>query len=423
MKKTTAIILALVLIFALALPAAAAEPTAKSVTAYTRGISVFVDGEPVTLADATGRLIEPFIIGGTTYLPLRAVAAALGLGVDWDGETATVLLTTGGTPSLGSGKPLATGDTRALTVYYNNIKITLDGKKLTPTDANGAVVEPFILDGTTYLPLRAVANALGEKVEWYAESSSIYLGKRPTWLLASESRVWDDGSTSGTSYEYDSRGRLVSATYEGSGMSLYEYDAAGRCVVEKSYSPDEQITYYTYDANGYLIREEYGSSSGAGNCVETYVNDAAGNALSCTVTRPDGARTIQETTYDASGNMLTQKTTWYLGDGSLYERSTETCAYDERGNRTSYLYVAYNEAGASVGGYRTATEYGYDPAGRVLTQTERFSPLSAGGAELDPTVTAYSYEYDAYGNLVRMTGTGGMAGDYTARYVYTRAWI
>lgn len=36
--------------------------------------------------------IEPFIHNGTTYLPVRALAEALGQEVDWDQETATVLI-------------------------------------------------------------------------------------------------------------------------------------------------------------------------------------------------------------------------------------------------------------------------------------------------------------------------------------------
>ena len=51
-------------------------------------------------------------------------------------------------------------------LVYNNIKITLNGNAVTPTDANGNVVEPFIIDGTTYLPLRAISNALNLDVSW-----------------------------------------------------------------------------------------------------------------------------------------------------------------------------------------------------------------------------------------------------------------
>ena len=51
-----------------------------------------VEGVPYTPTDLAGRVVEPFIIDGVTYLPLRAVANALGVAVDWDGSTNTVLL-------------------------------------------------------------------------------------------------------------------------------------------------------------------------------------------------------------------------------------------------------------------------------------------------------------------------------------------
>lgn len=57
-------------------------------------IKVTLDGTPVKLVDANGNPVEPFIISGTTYLPVRAVAGAFGLEVDWDGATQTVKLTT-----------------------------------------------------------------------------------------------------------------------------------------------------------------------------------------------------------------------------------------------------------------------------------------------------------------------------------------
>ncbi|MBQ9976669.1 MAG: hypothetical protein IJP16_09160 [Clostridia bacterium] len=50
------------------------------------------------------------------------------------------------------------------TLDYNDIKICIDGNYITPKDAGGNVVEPFIINGTTYLPVRAVASALGKEV-------------------------------------------------------------------------------------------------------------------------------------------------------------------------------------------------------------------------------------------------------------------
>ena len=61
------------------------------------------------------------------------------------------------------------------TLLYNNIKITLDGDELIPKDANGTYVEPFIIDGTTYLPVRAISNALGLGVDWDQNTSTVIL--------------------------------------------------------------------------------------------------------------------------------------------------------------------------------------------------------------------------------------------------------
>ncbi|MDR0294671.1 MAG: copper amine oxidase N-terminal domain-containing protein, partial [Prevotellaceae bacterium] len=51
-------------------------------------------------------------------------------------------------------------------VSYNNIQLIIDGTKITPKDVNGNIVEPFIYNGTTYLPVRAVGEALGKTVDW-----------------------------------------------------------------------------------------------------------------------------------------------------------------------------------------------------------------------------------------------------------------
>lgn len=76
---------------------------------------------------------------------------------------------------MSMGMPSMAATARQLNASYNNIKITLDGKTLTPKDANGATVEPFIVDGTTYLPVRAVADSLGLGVEWDAKTQTVKL--------------------------------------------------------------------------------------------------------------------------------------------------------------------------------------------------------------------------------------------------------
>lgn len=65
--------------------------------------------------------------------------------------------------------------TQKLDAVFRDIKIFLFGEEITPTDANGKVVEPFIVDGTTYVPLRAIGEAFGLNVDWDGDASAINL--------------------------------------------------------------------------------------------------------------------------------------------------------------------------------------------------------------------------------------------------------
>ena len=82
----------------------------------------------------------------------------------------------------------ANGDANAV-LQYRNIKITLDGQEVTPADANGKSTEPFAIDGTVYVPVRAISEALGLDVEWDAKTNTVKLstgavveGDKVTWV-------------------------------------------------------------------------------------------------------------------------------------------------------------------------------------------------------------------------------------------------
>ncbi|NLD87426.1 MAG: copper amine oxidase N-terminal domain-containing protein [Clostridiales bacterium] len=70
-----------------------ADPYKKEATCYYDGITVTLDDVVLELKDVNGNTVDPFTISGTTYLPVRALAGALGLDVDWDNDTKTVILT------------------------------------------------------------------------------------------------------------------------------------------------------------------------------------------------------------------------------------------------------------------------------------------------------------------------------------------
>ena len=73
--------------------------------------------------------------------------------------------------------------TETINVIYDNIKILIDGVEYTAKDANGNVVEPFIYNGPTYLPVRGIANAFNKDVDWESQTSTVILGsKNYDWL-------------------------------------------------------------------------------------------------------------------------------------------------------------------------------------------------------------------------------------------------
>ncbi len=77
---------------------------------------------------------------------------------------------------------IAVGDsyTKELIANYVGVQLVVHGTTVTPKDANGNIVEPFIVDGTTYLPVRAVAEALGEEVSWDGATKTVYIGEAQT---------------------------------------------------------------------------------------------------------------------------------------------------------------------------------------------------------------------------------------------------
>ena len=89
MKKKRILAFVLFALFALYLPAAAAEAatTVRKIQATYSGITIVADGAKVSTE------AEPFQgEDGVTYVPVRAVAEALGREVTWDDKTKTVYI-------------------------------------------------------------------------------------------------------------------------------------------------------------------------------------------------------------------------------------------------------------------------------------------------------------------------------------------
>ena len=98
--------------------------------------------------------------------------------------------------------------TKSAQLVYNNIKISLNGTTITPKDASGNVVEPFIINGTTYLPVRAISNALGLNVNWNSSTNTVEI---------TDTQPSDSSSSSSGDVIYDSNG--IKITYLGVGTT------------------------------------------------------------------------------------------------------------------------------------------------------------------------------------------------------------
>lgn len=87
-------VICLALVGALTL-GAAATGNLEVISAYlNKTVTITMDGKEQILKDADGNRVYPITYEGSTFLPVRAVSNLLGVPVDWDGATKTVILGT-----------------------------------------------------------------------------------------------------------------------------------------------------------------------------------------------------------------------------------------------------------------------------------------------------------------------------------------
>lgn len=105
-----------------------------------------------------GKEIKPetpaYIENGRTMVPLRFISEALGEKIDWKADTKTVIV----------------GDNKASLVIGEK-EINANGKKI-------AIDSPAVIkDSRTFVPLRAISEILGAKVDWDSSTRSVKISK------------------------------------------------------------------------------------------------------------------------------------------------------------------------------------------------------------------------------------------------------
>ena len=118
---------------------------------------------------------------------------------------------------------------------YNNISVTLDGKKLDLRDVQGNSVEPFIFDGTNYLPVRAISEALGLTVSWDGATNTVVL-QSPNGVNQSEAYKALSGwiANNHTFYADGILAYSADAT-NGSGLYAVARDISGEVTLMREY--------------------------------------------------------------------------------------------------------------------------------------------------------------------------------------------
>ena len=170
---------------------------------------------------------------------------------------------------LTSGVVFAKQASETINVVYDNIKILIDGKEYQPTDANGNVVEPFIYNGTTYLPVRAIATAFDKEVDWEAQTSTVTLGsKNYDWL---DQMGYVD-------YDFSTRYNTVSIVSNDTKMSdgnKYDrgllFNLSDRSIGQESGTIElEDGAYVCYESLSYLLNQGYINFEGVLSVLDDY---------------------------------------------------------------------------------------------------------------------------------------------------------
>jgi uncharacterized protein YxeA len=92
MKKAAIILLVVAMLAAVCVTAYAVSADTRVQATLSPSVTVKYNGVVQTMRNANGDEVFPVMYQGTTYLPIRAVSNMLGVPVDWDGGTRTVLL-------------------------------------------------------------------------------------------------------------------------------------------------------------------------------------------------------------------------------------------------------------------------------------------------------------------------------------------
>ncbi len=237
--------------------------------------------------------------------------------------------------------------------------------------------------------------------------------------------------------EYDRNNHAVVQTAPDGTRSEYRYDAAGNLVLERQFAEADvpRELHYVYDLNNRLsvftdvdgTRTEYQYDGANNKLEERIVNPEDANPIHTTryeydlnnrevrqIFDPDGLNYVQESRYDAAGNLIAQVDARGGVSRFAYDLDNRQVAQtDPLGNRSRIGYNAVGDQASLSDANGHTTEYQYDHNGRVRFEIQpevTLYTLEAGETTGRPTL---EHRYDAMGNEVQ---TVDATGALTTRY-------
>lgn len=227
-----------------------------------------------------------------------------------------------------------------------SIKILVNGEEFKPKDVNGNDVMVFTYNGTTYAPLRALAEAYGLEVGYDSECK-----------MATVGAYYDDGSYNESGYyeESDWEEEFAPIVYSGSGDSVLDID------------PPEDCMWVLY------VRGNNGSDYFG---VQGYAADNSSTELFVNTTKPYSGVTF-DPSFKTTQLEISATGDWYVEVRSIYAcDAIETSdTYYGSGDNVVIMYPGAQTAvinGNDEGTYFGVKSYG-DSEDLLVNTTEPYS--------------------------------------------------
>ncbi|MFB0972708.1 MAG: copper amine oxidase N-terminal domain-containing protein [Neofamilia sp.] len=151
------------------------------VKAQEREVKLLINGEYV---ETEGR---PFLKDGRTLVPIRVISETLGYDVDWDENLVTVTISKWSDRyNSYQGLFVLNVDSKVV-VSYDLEKVNKLFGRVNPSEeevknvmeesakTSEIDVAPTVINGRTYVPVRVIAEAMGEKISWDNENWTVII--------------------------------------------------------------------------------------------------------------------------------------------------------------------------------------------------------------------------------------------------------